>query len=371
MPEHDIVVIGGSAGGVETLVDLVSTLPEDFPGAIFVVIHFPSIGKSYLPQILSRSGALPAKHAEDGERIQPGRIYVAPPNSHLLLSNGKMHLSRGPKEHGLRPSVDSLFRTAARAYGTRVVGVVLSGTLYDGVAGSIAIKQDGGICIAQDPEEALYPGMPLNVIAQDHVDFILPSLEIGEKLIELSAEPDKKHSNNPTGRSKPMENELESALVQNDISTFENGEQQPNKNTIITCPECGGVLWYLDEGSIIRYRCHVGHTFSEESLLVEQTNSVESALWSAVRILEEKAALTARMAAKSNKRGFSRSSSRFADQSQNAEQSADIIRDLILSGQVTTSLDSINDKNDVALPLEDIEEKSMEPTDQSIEDSSP
>jgi two-component system chemotaxis response regulator CheB len=369
MSEHDIIVIGGSAGGIETLINLVGTLPGDFPGAIFVVIHFPAVSKSYLPQILTRSGSLPAKHPMDGEKFQPGVIYVAPPNSHLLLSDSAVHLSKGPKEHGLRPSVDSLFRTAAQAYGPRVVGVVLSGTLYDGAAGAIAIKQHGGLCIAQDPEEALYPGMPMTVIEQDHVDYVLPALEIGVKLIELSTKAAQKNASNSVVRSNSMDTEMESTLVQEEIASFENGEPVPNKNTILTCPECGGVLWHLDENRLIRYRCHVGHTFSEESLLIEQSNVVESALWSAVRVLEEKAALAGRMAAKANDKGFARSGKRFSDQAEDAERSANIIREMLLSGKAIASLDNLPEENIKLPPLDEAKEESLEPTDQPIEDT--
>jgi two-component system chemotaxis response regulator CheB len=166
-----------------------------------------------------------------------------------------------------------------------------------------------------------------------------------------------------------MDNDSESALVQSDIASFEAGEGVPNRNTILTCPECGGVLWHLDEDKLVRYRCHVGHTFSEESLLVEQSNAVESALWAAVRVLEEKAALTSRMAAKAKKDSFSRSARRFSDQAENAERSADIIRELILSGKAIASLENLPEEEIEAPPVDKAEEESLEPTDQYIEDT--
>ena len=160
MPGHDIVVIGASAGGVEALSQLAHLLPGDFPGSIFVVLHLPAHGPSLMPQILTRRGKLPAAHPSDGEEILPGRIAIAPPDQNLLLEDGRMRLVRGPRENGHRPAVDPLFRSAALAYGRRVVGVVLSGTLDDGAAGLAAIKQRGGIAIVQDPSDAIYPGMP-------------------------------------------------------------------------------------------------------------------------------------------------------------------------------------------------------------------
>ncbi len=160
MAGHDIIVIGASAGGVEALVQLVQNVPADLPASIFVALHVSPHGSSVLPQILSRHGALLASHPQDGEAIEPGRIYVAPPDHHLWVRRGRVRVSRGPSENGLRPAVDPLFRSAARSYGRRVVGVILSGSLDDGTAGLQAIKSQGGVAIVQRPEDALFVGMP-------------------------------------------------------------------------------------------------------------------------------------------------------------------------------------------------------------------
>ncbi|MDQ3997065.1 MAG: chemotaxis protein CheB, partial [Gemmatimonadota bacterium] len=151
MATRDVVVVGASAGGIEALRELVAHLPADYPGAIFVVVHIPTDAPSMLPRILTRAGPLPAVHASDGDAIEGGRIYVAPPNHHLLLKPDAMWVGYGPKENGHRPAVDPLFRSAARAYGPRVVGVVLSGTLSDGSHGLRAVKAGGGTAVVQDP----------------------------------------------------------------------------------------------------------------------------------------------------------------------------------------------------------------------------
>ena len=177
MSGHDMITIGASAGGVEALTELVRGLPVDLPASVFVSLHVPPHGTSMLPQILSRRGPLPAHHARDGEPIEPGRIYVAPPDLHLLIHQGVVRLSRGPRENGFRPAIDPLFRTAARWHGPRVVGVILSGTLDDGTAGLLAIKERGGFAVVQDPDDALFPGMPRNAMDVVHVDHVLPASE--------------------------------------------------------------------------------------------------------------------------------------------------------------------------------------------------
>jgi two-component system chemotaxis response regulator CheB len=189
MAERDIVVVGGSAGSIEAVTELVSGLPADFTGSVFVVVHFPGSVTSTLPRILSRAGPITARHARDSEPIEPGRIYVAPPDWHLLLSDGHTQLTRGPKENGHRPAIDPLFRTAALSYGSRVVGVVLSGNLNDGTAGLLTIKEQGGVAVVQSLESALYPGMPRSAMDHVPVDHALPPSEISQLVSEMSKEP--------------------------------------------------------------------------------------------------------------------------------------------------------------------------------------
>jgi len=184
--QTDIIAIGASAGGVEALTRLVRELPRDLPAAVFVVVHFPAYGQSLLPTILSAQGHLPAAHAVDDETIVRGHVYVAPPDHHLLLEEGRMRCWRGPRENRTRPAIDPLFRTAAQIYGPRVAAVVLSGTLQDGTAGLSLVKQSGGIAIVQDPKEALFPEMPLSAIHRVPVDYVLPVPEIGPLLVRLA-----------------------------------------------------------------------------------------------------------------------------------------------------------------------------------------
>jgi two-component system chemotaxis response regulator CheB len=188
MSRHDIVVIGASAGGVEALTEIVNGLPASFAAAVFVVVHVPATYPSRLPEILGRVAHLPVTHAQDGEMVVPGRIIVAPPDYHLLLQDGAMHLSRGAKEHHTRPAIDPLFRSAAQTYGERVAGVVLTGTLFDGTGGLLAIKRQGGAAIVQDPDEARFASMPQSAISQDHPDYVLPLSEVSVTLVRLAQE---------------------------------------------------------------------------------------------------------------------------------------------------------------------------------------
>ena len=217
-PGHDIIVVGASAGGVEALGELVSLLPADLPAAVFIVLHIPAYGTSVLPGILSRRGPLPAVHPADGEAIRQGRIYVAPPDHHLLLEkDGTVRLTRGPHENGHRPAVDTLFRSAARAYGPRVIGVVLTGTLDDGTAGLQVVKRRGGLAVVQDPEEALFASMPRAAIEAVAVDHVAALAEIGSTLARLAHLPAPAESEAPV--TPDLEDEVK--VAEFDIKNLE------------------------------------------------------------------------------------------------------------------------------------------------------
>jgi two-component system chemotaxis response regulator CheB len=249
MPGRDVVVVGGSAGGVEAMARLVAGLPADFPGALFFVLHLPAQASSALPTILARHGPLPAHHAVDGERVEPGQIYVAPPDHHLIVDRGVVRLGRGPRENRHRPSIDVLFRSAARAYGPRVVGVVLSGTLDDGTAGLATIKRLGGAAIVQDPEDALMPSMPMSALEHVEPEHTAAAADIPALLARLAAEPLPERG----APTVPDELEKESEIAELDPAALEG--QRPGRPATFGCPDCGGTLWELEESGLMRFRC--------------------------------------------------------------------------------------------------------------------
>jgi two-component system chemotaxis response regulator CheB len=328
MPGHDIVVIGFSAGGVEPLVKLVADLPRNLPAALFVAHHFPAESSSALPSILRRSGKLPASHPVDQQDIEPGQIYVAPPDHHMLIAGGKIQLSRGPRENGHRPAVDPLFRTAARAFGPRVIGVLLSGALDDGTAGLSAVKRHGGIAVVQDPNDALYNSMPSNAIQAVSVDHVIPSAEIASLLTRLTRGPVAQQEG-PAAMHSENDQPPDPALA--GTADIESGPL-PGPPTALSCPDCGGALWELVQGNLVRYRCHVGHAYSAESMVAAQATTLEGALWSALRTLEEKAELSRRMAERADQRGIERMARRYRKAVQDAEAGSDTIRRLLLAG---------------------------------------
>ena len=320
MAYRDIIVIGASAGGLQALVELLTPLPKDLEAAIFVVVHTAPDGTGLLPQILERSGAAHVAYAEDGEEIEPGRIYVAPPDRHLLIKRGLVRVVSGPRENLFRPAVDPLFRTAARAYGARVVGIVLSGGLDDGTHGLELIKRHGGIAIAQDPQQAVMPSMPLSAIQNVEVDYILRATEIGGKLPLLVRETV----------------EDDAALVPEEPDVAEGTQDNlqtghvPGPPSPFTCPECGGALWELEDGKLLRFRCHVGHGYTAEALMSDQHEELEHTLWAGLRALEEQAGLRRRMAQHAEKVGRLESAREFDRHAKEAETRAATLRRLLV-----------------------------------------
>jgi two-component system chemotaxis response regulator CheB len=325
MPGHDIIVLGTSGGGVEALCRLVGHLPPGLPAALFVVCHFPAGHRSRLPEILSRSGPLLATHAQDGEPIRPGQIYVAPPDFHLTLSPGHMHLGHGARENHHRPAIDPLFRSAARAYGRRVVGVILTGGLHDGVAGLLAIRSAGGVSIVQDPEEAAVADMPRNASAIAGADYLLPLAEIPDALARLVREPIGAEGV-PT-MADPIEHMPD--RITRDMAAQQDGARR-GKLTVLTCPECGGAMWQVDEHALTRFRCHVGHAYYGEGLLAEQSAILEAALWTAVRTFKEKTILARQLAAQALAQGDTSAAERFRDEADVAGRYGRLIQENLL-----------------------------------------
>jgi two-component system, chemotaxis family, protein-glutamate methylesterase/glutaminase len=331
MTHRDIVVIGASAGGIQALTTLVAGLPRDFPASLLVVVHIPPYSISRLPEILSRSGPLPATHAQHGEEIEPGRIYIAPPDRHLLVRAGWIELSRGPRENHARPAIDPLFRTAARTYGRRTIGIVLSGALYDGSMGLLAIKTRGGMAIVQDPKEAIVDSMPRRAIERAAADHVLPVAEIAASLTDLVQQPVVAQGENRMVNTIDAEERLEAVIAEDFVEQASDGRTE--ETTLFTCPDCGGVLWQGAEGPVLRFRCHVGHAFAPEVLLSQKSEELETALWSSLRLLKEKATLTQQLANRTRSSGngtaATQAAERITDQAKLDERHAQVIQELL------------------------------------------
>jgi len=329
MTRQDIIVVGASAGGVEALTALVADLPEDLPAAVFIVLHLAPAAPSALHRILGRRTKLPVIQPDEGQPGVPGTVFVAPPDRHLVLAGGAVCLAGGPKENGHRPSIDTLFRSAAATYEDRVAGVVLSGTSDDGTAGLRAIHAGGGVTIVQDPEEALFPGMPRNALAGDSPDYVLPLTAIAALLSELAS-----HDVAQGGMSGTMDDELDAELrwANADLASPAPPDPPLGSPSGFTCPECHGALWEIDEEEDFpRFRCRVGHGFSARSLVATQQTGVEAALWTAYRALEERAALFRRLAERSHARQADITAEHFRAEGAEVERQAKVLRSVLWS----------------------------------------
>jgi two-component system chemotaxis response regulator CheB len=340
MAHRDIIVIGGSAGAVETTVRLVRDFPPDLPCAVFIVVHFPPDSLSVLPRILSRAGPLPAEHATDGEPIRIGRIYVAPPNCHLMIQPGHISVRTGPRENRSRPAIDPLFRTAAAVYGPRVIGVILSGTLSDGAAGLRRIREAGGIALVQEPADAFYPDMPRNALTYAGADQTLPLSDLGPAIVEAAGTP---------SEDSPVTDDLISPATHAetggtaDLGAAEvearltDRQTNPGTPSTQTCPECHGTLWETNQNGLTQYRCRIGHAYSAENLIAHQSEVLEAALWTALRALEEHAALARRLSAKASDKGHQHSAGAFAEQAVDSEHHAAVLRGVLERGSTVMS----------------------------------
>jgi two-component system, chemotaxis family, protein-glutamate methylesterase/glutaminase len=325
MARRDIVVVGASAGGVEALLSLLRGLPRDLPAAVLLVLHLPTSARSALPAVLGRGSTLPVRQARDGDPLEPGTVTVAVPDHHLMVAGGRVMLSRGPRENGHRPAVDVLFRSAAVAAGPRVVAVVLSGTLDDGTAGMIAVRSRGGIGVAQEPADAMYPSMPKSAAEIGGAEHVVPAEKMGILLAELMAEEvGLVHEREP---SELMD--TETALANLDPEAL-HAEDRPGTPSGFGCPSCHGALFSITEGDMERFRCRVGHAWSAEALAAEQAQALEGALWMALRSLEERAALALRMGRRATQRGHRISARTFQQRHDDAQQAAAVLRQLLL-----------------------------------------
>jgi len=338
---HDVIVIGASAGGVEAISKLVAGLPPDLPSAVCVVVHLRPYSDSNLAGVLERAGPLPVVAAKQDLALQPGTIYVAVPDMHLLVVPGNgdgasLRLARGPRENRSRPAIDPLFRSAALAFGPRVIGVILSGALDDGTAGLWTVKDRGGITVAQDPEDSAVPSMPASAIAEVDVDHVAAAAKLGPLLGRLAREPIARQASETElarrgDATDQLEREMGIASVDDDYHVRAKRYGAPSR---FSCPECGGVLWEVSIQGPLFFRCEVGHAHSAASLGESQMEVIEAAMWAALRALEDKVALSRRRVAIAESRGLGMLADQFTVEEQAAQQHASALRALLrLSGR--------------------------------------
>jgi two-component system chemotaxis response regulator CheB len=330
---RDIIVMGASAGGVEALLRIAGELPR-LDASLFVVLHTGRNGFSILPTLLARhSPRLKVEPVQDGLAMLPSHLYVALPDYHLVLEPGYMRLVRGPLENRHRPSIDALFRSAARVYGPRVIGVVLSGYLDDGSAGLHSIKKAGGAAVVQDPGDALVPGMPESAISTTNVDYILSAEEIPALLGRLV--------------DRPIEEEVMKTLPDKSEKKEEAAKKElidpKGSPSAYTCPECHGTLWEVHDGNLLRYACRVGHSFSIESMIQDQSDAAERAIWAALRALEERRDMSLRMAKSSRTRGLHELANRYSELGDSAANDASVLRRLLLENRPNQSRERSDD----------------------------
>lgn len=322
-----VVVIGTSTGGHQALQQLISGLPEDYAPPVFIVMHIGA-HKIDLPHLFQQSTSLPVRYATDNVRVEAGTILIAPPDHHMLLNDGVARLSRAPKENFSRPAIDPLFRTAAFAHRENVVGVLLTGNLDDGTIGLQAIKACGGITVVQDPATAIAPDMPRSALDHVDVDYCLPLDAIASRLVQLSrSQPLARVSN-----AIPAWIPLESKMNLTEQSSMEELDQIGHQSKL-TCPECNGVLWEINDSNKLRFRCHTGHSFTGESLDYVQNESFEEAIWFAIRALHEKQRLLKRLA-DSAREGQRDSTARdYEESALQAAQHAAVLQKLVVGRQ--------------------------------------
>ncbi len=324
MQNRHLVVIGASAGGIEALKDLVAHVPANFPAAIAVVLHTSPHSPGVLPEILTRAGSLPAVSPTSGERLRPGRIYVAPPDCHMLIEPGIVRLTKGPRENRFRPAIDPLFRSAAQVYGPGAVGVILTGNLGDGTAGLWAIKQLGGTAIVQDPDDAMFPSMPENAIRHVHADHIVPLAEIPPLLGSLVSGPA------PAARSAAGSPDLDVEIrIAKAEDPLQAGVRSVGDPSTFACPECHGVLMQIKEAGRLRFRCHTGHAYSAESLLTDISDQIEMALWNTIRSMQEGALLLQDLAAHAEAAHRAGSGAPFIERRKELLRQVERLRDLV------------------------------------------
>jgi two-component system, chemotaxis family, protein-glutamate methylesterase/glutaminase len=332
MRVNQIVVVGASSGGVEALRIIAASLPEHLSAPVCVVLHTSPESPAILSDLLDRVGPLRVVTASNRERLAPGTIYVAPPDSHLLVEPGTLRLTKGPKENRFRPAIDPLFRSAAQVYGPAVIGVILTGNLDDGTAGLWAIKHLGGIAVVQDPSDAMFPGMPRSALEHVDSDYVVRLTEIGPLIADLTSKPIDERRVPPGEVPEHLEVEMEIAREQNALAA---GLERVTTPSTFACPECHGVLLQMKEGGRVKFRCHTGHAYSVESLLAAVNDAIEQSLWNAVRAIEEGDLLLTRMATQYKSSG-NVDEARIVEMVQKTRTQAEAVRKIVLDHQPLT-----------------------------------
>jgi len=322
MANRDIVTIGGSAGGVEALVFLAKSLRHDFPAAIFVTIHLGRHAGSVLDEVLSRAGPLPANFASDHDRVTKGRILIAPADRHLIVDGDRVILGQGPRENNSRPAIDPMMRSAAACCGARTVGVVLTGTMTDGASGLWAIDQCGGTTVVQDPSDAAFPDMPTNALNRNRPDHVVPLVDMPDLLKRLCEQ--------PAGKPMPVPESVtfEVTIARGNQSSIANMDRL-GKRSGLACPDCHGAMWEIDEGDLVRYRCHVGHTYTAELLAIALDENLRQAISTALRALEERRTLAKRLQEQAEHAGQRSLAASWAHRVDDAQRELDVIRNSI------------------------------------------
>jgi two-component system, chemotaxis family, protein-glutamate methylesterase/glutaminase len=326
------VLIGASAGGIEPLIRVIEDLPSDLPAAVIVVVHVPADADSLLPEILARRGSLPAVHAVDGTSLREGHIYVAPPDHHLLMGDGRARVVRGPRQNRHRPSIDTTLRSAARSYGPESVAVILSGVAGDAVAGCLMIAARGGQVFVQHPDECLFPGMPSKVLDAVETAEAVCIDDMASAIVDALAQPSvgaraARSVEGPLPESESAMDEMVSAPI--------GDSGRPS----YSCPDCGGVLEEVEDPVQLRFRCRVGHSYYAEDLEGAQWTKLEDALWAALRGMEETAELSSRLARISDEASAPRSAARHRRRAADVLEQARVIREFLLSPRLGPDLD--------------------------------
>jgi two-component system chemotaxis response regulator CheB len=322
MSNRDVLALGTSAGGVEALLFLAKSFAPDFPASVFVTIHLPSHFRSSLDEVLDRAGPLPAVFAKDGDRLRKSHIYIAPTDRHLLIEKDRIVLGHGSRENNARPSIDPMMRSVAACCGARAVGVVLTGTLTDGASGLWAIGQCGGLTVVQDPSDAAFSDMPTNALNRIRPDHVVTLAAMPKLLESLALQPE--------GDPMPVPESIgfEIEIAKGSHSAIDDMDQIGRRSGL-ACPDCHGVMWEIDEGDLIRYRCHVGHTYTAELMSVALDENLRRALGSALRALEERRALARKLEQQAERSGQAHLARSWAQRAAEFQRELNVIRDSV------------------------------------------